>query len=159
MIEIDIDSFNTQFERSMISGLIDISEYLQSKKGRGIEYEFASVVVNANIAEYILFQLITIFSAEVRNTCQARHSKVSLEVIDPKEKSNSMKIEILSYFSFKNKQEIMRLLKSIRNSRNNLFHNLVRSNTKKINIGKAIENINKDTTQLRILVCQTLKDK
>lgn len=157
MIAIDIDSFNTQFELSMLGGLCDISKYLQSKKG--VEYQFASVVVNANIAEYILYQLITIFSAEVRNTCQVRQSKVRLEAIDPKGKLNSRKIEILSYFSFKNKQEIMRLLKSIQDSRDNVFHNLVRSNTKKINISKAIENINKDTTQLRMLTYQTLKDK
>ena len=157
MIAIDTDSFNTIFELNMLGGLCDISKYLQSKKG--IEYQFASVVVNANIAEYILYQLITIFSAEVRNTCQVRQTKVRLEVIDPKGKLNSRKLEILGYFSFKNKQEIMRLLKSILDSRDNVFHNLVRSNTKKINISNAIENINKDTTQLRMLAYQTLKNK
>jgi len=125
---------------------------------QGVEYEFASVVINANIAEYILHLLIHLCSDEVKKVCESNKSKVSLRQIDSTGKLNYKKVETLKYFEFKNRNEIIFLLKKILGDRDNIFHNLVRAETKKINISQAIKDIQSNTDKLRLLIGETLDD-
>lgn len=144
------------FELAALKVLNMLLKKLDAKKG--IEYRFATVVINANIAEYLLHVLINTLSLEVNKICNEKGKNVKLEIIDPTGNSNRQKIEVLEYFEFKNKKEIITRLKKIQSDRNNVFHNLVRSHTKQINIDNAIADVTTNTVQLRTLVSQTLSN-
>lgn len=156
MSTVDTSNYNTVLELKTLKILSDLAKNL--KKKSGVENQFASAVVNANIAEYVLYLLILIFSNEIKKTCDSQKSKVTLLEIDPSGKLNNNKLTILKYFEFKNKFEIINLLSKILKNRDNIFHNLIRAQAKKINIDKEIEEIHLNTDELRKLVAQTFDD-
>lgn len=150
----DINKSGIDFELAALKVLSELLKKLENKKG--IEYRFATVVINANIAEYILHVLINTLSAEVNKICNEKGKGVKLEVIDATGSLNRHKIEVLEYFNFLNKDQIISRLEKIQDGRNNVFHNLVRSRTKQINIDSAIVDVETNTLELRRLVTQTL---
>lgn len=148
------DDLNLEIELEMLSAFSQLAKTFKGKTG--IENQFSLVVVNANIAEYVLYLLIFILSQEVIQT--SRGSKVKLRNISAEGKLNQAKIETLKYFDFKNRERIIELLQKIFKCRNDVFHNLIRAHSKKLDITQAINDIHTHTDELRLLVVETLSD-
>jgi hypothetical protein len=147
--------YDLKFELEMLKGFTNLTKIYKDKKG--LENQFALVVINANIAEYLLYSLIVIFSQETSG--KTKDSRIRFLGIDPSGQMNHEKIKLLEYFEFKNKVEIIALLKNIFNCRNSVFHNLIKAGTKGINVTQNIINIQSHTEKLKELVAETLADK
>lgn len=148
--------YRRELDLATLKVLINISKNLEKKKG--FESQFASVVVNVNIAEYILCVLINTLSAEVNRICIERGRNIKLEIIDPSGLMNRNKKDLLKHFGFANKAQIISLQGQIQSDRDKVYHNLIRSNSKEIHIDKVITSVNENTKKLRILVAQTLDE-
>lgn len=135
--------------------LINYARSIKDKKE--VETRLASAMIYSNFAEYMAGHLLeNLRHLMYQSTYRDFAGILYIDLRNTKDKRPPMMgttIDLLRQFSFPDKEGVLDLLVDISNSRNNLFHNFARSDTKEFEkLGTDIDTVNEKTEDLFIKI-------
>lgn len=149
-----------EYTPQKINDSFDMSNFLSSyadqlKESTDPDKQIASSMIYAGLAEFFCDIFIQYLSKSVENSRKKVLFKAK-KFYNGKNTNLESALRKLEFFDYPNKTEIEEEIKLIKDSRNDLFHNLVRAREKNISLRLKIVLIQDHVPNLRNLISKSL---
>lgn len=148
------DLLNQYKEQEVLKIFSDILKKIKTKPD--LISKFAGVLINASIVEYLVEVLIYELKRKINIVCIKNKLNISFKYLNTNNLSRGARKNILKYFDFNERDQIINLLDKIYKNRDNVVHKLITASTHGVDIDKSILEVQEDADKLRILIAATL---